>query len=164
MLFRSSPLGLGEPEVGRATLAVSDVTAALSHAASVQRANTPDIQERVQEALVRARDAVAAARDAVERSHLTRGVAVELTAAPIRLRQRRSAAADVPPLIRAWTAEREVRVACGDCARPCVVHYRYRFVDGLAAREVPCPHASCGGTLTFHMPVNSFDVSVLALR
>jgi hypothetical protein len=44
-----------------------------------------------------------------------------------------------------------------------VVHYQYRFVEGLAARDLPCPHA-CSGRLTFHMPVNSFAVSVLAAR
>lgn len=157
------PQGLGAPEVGRATLAVSDAAMALARARA-EASNTPDIQERVREALARAREALGAARSAVARARQTRGLAVELTAASIRLRQPRGPLTAVPALLGAWTTERSVTVACPTCARPCVIRYRYRFVEGLGARELLCPYGACGSLVRFHMPVNSFDVAVLACR
>lgn len=41
-----------------------------------------------------------------------------------------------------------------------VVRYKYRFMDGLVARNLPCPRHACMGALTFYLPVNSFDLSV----
>jgi hypothetical protein len=68
--------------------------------------------------------------------------------------------AEVSPLLRAWTTVREVQVPCPGCRAAVTVRYTYRFMDGLAARELPCPRDTCIGKLTFHLPVNSFAVSV----
>src|SRR5262249_36155049 len=119
-------------------------------------------QERVREALARAKEALGAARSAAEVSRRTRGLAIELRAASLRLRQPRGPSLQVAPRLRAWTCERRVKVTCSGCARPCLVRYRYHFMEGLAPRALPCPHPSCESELTFHIPINSFDVGVLA--
>ena len=159
-----SPLVLGAPEVGRATLAVSHATAVLSRATTAEETDAEDIQEQVREALARSREAVAAARHCVERSRAARDLALDLTATSIRLRQPRSPITDVPPLLRAWTTRRYATVACPACQRPCVVHYEYRFMEGLAARDLQCPHGACEGRLTYYIPVNASGVSVIVGR
>jgi hypothetical protein len=157
-----SPLGLGAPEVGRATLAVSQATTVLSRAATREATDTPDMRAHVREALARAHEALGAARQAVAKSRTARGRAAELTVASIRLRQPRASVTAVPAVLRAWTCVRQVMVPCPHCARSCEVRYRYGFSEGLVARDLPCPHPACDGHLTYHMPVNASAVSVFA--
>jgi hypothetical protein len=150
-----SPAAMCEPEVGRATLAVSAVTSAFERAtqaradAALVEAHLQEAMRRAQEALERARAATLRQRDARERAApivaraIARGVSV--------------GTAEPAPLLRAWTVARAVRVRCPACGASLLISYRYRFMEGLRAREVPCPLPGCGGAVLFHFPVGSFD-------
>jgi len=155
-----SPLAIAEPEVGRATLAVSHATDALSEAARA-RVATEETQRRLAEAMAVARLSLERARVAVEqmrRTCLTGARLVRRGAS----RRPRPGREPVPAWLRAWTTRREAEARCPGCRRAVVVGYAYRFMEGLASREWPCPYG-CGSTLAFHFPVNSFDVSVRPL-
>ena|SRR5438105_8182713 len=153
-----SPLAAGEPAVGRATLALSDVTTTLSEVAR-RRGDAASVQEQIREAMARAREALDSARSAIEKARRTRGRAVELTAASIRLRQPLRPPAQ-GPMLRSWTSVRDVAVACPRCRRRFTLHYEYRFMEGLAPRLVACPRPPCPGVLTFYCPLDCLDFVV----
>jgi hypothetical protein len=153
-----SPHAMSEPEVGSATLALTHATFALSEAGHARSA-TAGAQARIQEAMGRAREALGRARCAIAEGERSRERSREMAARAIRLR-RRAETAEIPPLLRAWTTAREVHAVCPACREGMIVRYAYRFMEGLAARELPCPRDRCMGKLTFHLPVNSFAVSV----
>src|SRR5262249_38336084 len=101
-----SPAAINEPEVGRATLAVSAATTALERAAH-QRTIAADLQARIQDALRGAREALSRAREATDRARITRERAVEIAA---RARARRDPVGrpEALSLARAWTTSRAV--------------------------------------------------------
>jgi hypothetical protein len=156
-----SPLAATESEVGQATLAMAQVTATVSRVAHPGGLAAAE-REQIHAAMEQAREAVDNARRAIETSRRTRDRAAELTGRAIHLRLRAVSQAALPPLLRAWTTVRDVEVGCPACAKPVRVRYRYRFVDGLAARELGCPHPSCEGVLTYYCPVDSVDLSAHA--
>lgn len=78
-----------------------------------------------------------------------------------------STPADPPPAAPAsvtapWTTAREVAMECAGCGAAFVLSYKYRFAEGLAATVVRCPAAACRSGREYYLPVNAFDVLVLA--
>ena len=153
-----SPSALSEPDVGRATLALSAATTLFARAAQT-RAEVSRAHAGIEEAFRHAQEALARARDATERSRLSRQRARTLIAGANALRP---AAEGTVPLLRAWTTARSVRVACTVCRGPVTVRYQYRFMEGLAPTELRCPRGTCAGVIAFCLPVNSFGLSVTA--
>lgn len=95
--------------------------------------------------------------------------AADVTAAPAGSAPawRPRAAADsggrAPSAITAeWTTTREVALECAGCGAGFVLSYKYRFVEGLAAKIVRCPASGCGRGREYYLPVNAFDVLVAA--
>jgi hypothetical protein len=156
-----SPLATAEPEVGHATLAVSYVTSVLARAAQTQACGA-EAQAQIREAMERAREALARARRAIECVRLTRDPAAALEARLPRLARRVAPSTEVSALVRAWTSARDARVTCPGCIGALVVHYRYRFMEGLGPRELACPRPPCAARFTFYLPVNSFDIAIRA--
>jgi len=159
-----SPEAAVEPEIGRATLAFSHVTMALSRVAQT-RVGREESRAVIEQAMRSAREAVERARRARHAGDRARVTQDRAVAAVERARLRgRPPSTDLPPMLRAWTTTRDVPVACPACRRRAVVHYKYRFVEGLAARTLPCPRADCAGALTFHFPATSFEIGVRAVE
>jgi hypothetical protein len=68
------------------------------------------------------------------------------------------------PVTTAWTTAREEPLECPGCGAAFVLSYKYRFVDGLSASLVRCPAPGCGQGREYFLPVNSFDVFVVAAQ
>jgi len=154
-----SPLAVNEPEVGDATLAVSQATAELARATFTSY-GLRRTRVQVQETMVAARQAIERARAATERSRLERMRAERARVPAAAGRTGEAAPRAAAFLLRSWTTARDVRVTCDACARPFHVRYRYRFMEGLAPHRLPCPWPECTGAREFHLPVNSLEICV----
>ena len=61
-----------------------------------------------------------------------------------------------------WTTSRAVALECTGCGNTFQLTYKYRFVEGLAARLLHCPAPGCRGRREYYLPINAFDVRVAA--